>query len=175
MIKLYKSRSHYLILTAYLKTPRIKYKNYWMYCYPWIFHIRKRAHALVARTYNPLVLTFCLHIYFQSNFFIISSLFHQFNLFVSIFINLMLTATYMCRLYKSRKSRKIVKRDNLTNVGSRNRKSKLCFISPMFEWYEVYIINVWAKCCEQKVCMIIENLTSSQRYRRRRLRKRFSF
>ena len=146
MIKLYKSRSHYLILIAYLKTPRIKYKNYWMYCYPWIFHIRKRAHALVARTYNPLFLTFCLHIYFQSNVFIISSLFHQFSLFMSIFINLMLTATYMCRPYKSRKSRKIVKRDHLTNVGSRNRKSKLCFISLMFEWYEVYIINVWPKC-----------------------------
>jgi hypothetical protein len=117
-----------------------------MYCSPWIFHIRKRAHALVARTYNPLFLTFCLRIYLQSNFFIISSLFHQFSMFMSIFINLMLTATYMCRPYKSRKSRKIVKRDHLTNVGSRNRKSKLCFISPMFEWYEVYMINVWPKC-----------------------------
>ena len=130
-----------------------------------------------ARTTNiqPSFLTFCLHIYFQSNVFIISSLFHKFNLFASIFINRMLTATYMCRPYKSRKSRKIVKRDNLTNVGSRNRKSKFCFISPMFEWYEVYIINVWGKCCEQKVCMIIEKLNSSQKYRRRRPKKRFSF
>jgi hypothetical protein len=130
---------------------------------------------IVARTYNPLFLTFCLHIYFQSNFFIISSLFHQFNLFMSIFISLMLTATCMCRPYKSRKSRKIVKPDNLTNFGSRNRKSKFCFISPMFEWYEVYIINVWAKCCEQKVCMIIEKMTSSQKYRRRRLKRKIFF
>ena len=46
------------------------------------------AQALVART-TPLFLTFCLQIYFPMKFlyfFIISSLFPYFNLFVSIFI-----------------------------------------------------------------------------------------
>ena len=44
------------------------------------------SQALVAWNYPPPpFLTFCFHIYFQYNFFIISSLFPRFNLFVSIF------------------------------------------------------------------------------------------
>ena len=58
--------------------------------------------ALVARNYHPPFLTFCLHIYFQENFFI-SLLFHIFFLILTCSCqysyNLMLTATYIFRSY----------------------------------------------------------------------------
>ena len=59
------------------------------------------SQALVART-TPFFLTFCLQIYFQSNFFI-SLLFHLFFLILTCSCqysyNLMLTSNCMCRPY----------------------------------------------------------------------------
>ena len=59
-----------------------------------------RPQALVARNYPPPFLTFCLHVYFQWNFFI-SVLFHLFYLILTCsclyWYNIIFTATYMCR------------------------------------------------------------------------------
>ena len=64
-------------------------------------HFRSHTQALVART-TPLLLTFCLQIYFQSHFFI-SLLFHLFFLILTCSCqysyNIMLTSNCMCRPY----------------------------------------------------------------------------
>jgi len=58
----------------------------------------------------------------------------------------MLTSTYMSRPYENRKSRKIVKRDDLTNFGIRNKKAKHLCLSDLKYILSMCGPNVVSRC-----------------------------